>query len=121
MGGRICYVGITTKTPEERFLEHIHHNRAARWTMKYKPLEIELTEDLSVVSKEYAEEYENKITRELMNELGINNVRGGDLKQTDDYIQRFGYIWDQFGWENVLVLAMAVFIILPLLIDKYFL
>jgi len=115
------YVGITTKTPEERFWEHVHHKRAAYWTMRYKPIEIELTEDLGVVSKEHAEKYENKITRELMKERGINNIRGGDLRQNDNYIQRFGYIWDKFGWETLLVLVMAMLIIVYLLIDKYFL
>lgn len=112
------YVGITSKTPEERFLEHVHHTRAAYWTMKYKPLKIELTEDLGIVSQEHAEKYENKITRDLMKERGINNVRGGDLRQTDDYIKRFGYIWDKFGWETIVVLLMSLLVIACLLIDK---
>lgn len=49
------YVGITSKSPEERFREHVEKRHGAYWTMKYTPLEIELVEDLGVVSKEHAE------------------------------------------------------------------
>jgi len=55
--------------------------------MKYKPLEIEATEDLGIVTKDHAESYENKITRTLMKERGLNNVRGGDLRDVDEYIK----------------------------------
>ena len=113
------YVGITTKDPQERFLEHRHHKRAAYWTMKYKPLEIVLTEDLGIVSKEHAEKYENKITRSLMKERGINNVRGGDLTQVGDYIYRFGYVWDRFGWEAITIITLEMLVIIYLVIDKY--
>jgi predicted GIY-YIG superfamily endonuclease len=115
------YVGITTKDPQERFFEHVHHKRAAYWTMKYKPIAIEMTEDLGIVSKEHAEKYENKVARGLMKERGINNVRGGDLTQVDDYVGRFGYIWDKFGWEAITVIVLEMLVIIYLCIDKYFL
>lgn len=115
------YVGITSKTPEERFVEHRLGKRASYWTMKHKPLGIEKTEDLGVVSKEHAEIYENKITRSLMKERGINNVRGGDLRATEEYTKRFGYIWDKFSWEAITIVTLQALIIVYFLIDKYFL
>lgn len=114
------YVGITSKTPEERFTEHKLGKRAAYWTMKYKPLNIELVEDLGVVRRSHAEVYENKITRKLMKERGINNVRGGDLRGVEEYAVRFGYIWDKFGWEAITIIILQSLILVYLLIDKYF-
>lgn len=114
------YVGITSKTPEERFAEHKLGKRAAYWTMKYKPLKIELTEDLGIVSKKHAERYENKVTRLLMKERGLNNVRGGDLRDVEEYTARFGYIWDKFGWETITVIVLQMLIIIYLVVDKYF-
>lgn len=108
------YVGITSKTPEERFQEHNLKRRGAYWTMKHKPLKIELVEDLGIVSKDHAEAYENKVTRALMQERGLNNVRGGDLRDTEEYIKRFGWIWPKDGWLGVisilsLIIATAYF------------
>lgn len=119
-GGK-WYVGITSKTPEERFQEHTLGKRAAYWTMKYKPLEIELEEDLGIVTKEHAEKYENKITRELMKERGLNNVRGGDLRDAEEYTARFGWVWFKKDWEILTIAIGQTLIIIYLLIDKYFL
>lgn len=114
------YVGITSKTPEERFAEHKLGKRAAYWTMEHKPLNIELVEDLGIVSQAHAEVYENKITRNLMKERGLNNVRGGDLRDTGDYTVRFGYTWDKFDWEAITIIILQSLILAYLLIDKYF-
>lgn len=103
------YVGITTKTPEERFDEHRLGKRAAYWTKKYKPIKIELFEELGVVSKEHAEEYENKITRSLMKERGLNNVRGGDLRDVDEYVKMFGWIYLK---DSILMLVGGILLII---------
>lgn len=113
------YVGITSKTPEERFAEHIAGKRAAYWTMANRPIEIELVEDLGVVSKQHAEKYENKITRALMKERGLNNVRGGDLRDVDEYVSRFGRIWDKEGWATVTYIVLLNLIILWLVMHIY--
>lgn len=115
------YVGITSKTPEERFVEHKLGKRAAYWTMKHKPVAIELVEDLGVVSKEHAEKYENKITRELMKERGLNSVRGGDLRDAEDYSARFGWVWLRRDWELFTVALLFALSTSYLLIDKFFL
>lgn len=115
------YVGITSKQPEERFQEHKLGKRAAYWTMKHKPVEIELVEDLGIVTKIHAEAYENKITRTLMKERGLNNVRGGDLRDSEDYSARFGWVWLKSDWE---IFTIAIFFMLStvyLLIDKFLL
>ena len=89
--------------------------------MAHKPLSIELTEDLGVVSKDHAEEYENKITRQLMKERGINNVRGGDLRDAQAYIKRFGWIYLKDQWEVVTLVVLQTLVIIYLVIDKFFL
>jgi predicted GIY-YIG superfamily endonuclease len=115
------YVGITSKTPEERFKEHQLHKRGAYWTMKHNPLEIELVEDLGIVSKQHAETYESKITRTLMRERGLNNVRGGDLRDAEDYIVRFGNVYLKENWYAITLVVLLMLVIIWLLIDKYFL
>jgi len=114
------YVGITSKTPEERFKEHQLHKRGAYWTMKHKPLEIELTEDLGIVSRQHAETYESKITLTLMKERGLNNVRGGNLKDVEAYVVRFGTVHLKESWHVATVVVLMMLVILWLMIDKYF-
>lgn len=115
------YVGITSKTPDERFAEHKLGKRAAYWTMKHKPIAIERFEDLGVVTKQHAEEYENKITRSLIKERGLNNVRGGDLRDIDEYVRRFGRVYIKKDWQD-LVYITAMFVLLVLfVVDKWFL
>lgn len=115
------YVGITSKTPEERMWEHLHGVRCAYWTAKHKPIEIIYQEDLGRIEQQKAEGRESKMTRALMRQRGINNVRGGDLTSTDDYIVRFGYVWNKEGWQLFTYIVFLLLIIAYLLIDKYLL
>lgn len=116
------YVGITSQLPEARFREHRLGKRAAYWTMKHKPISIELIEDLGIVSKEHAESYENNITRKLMEERGLNNVRGGDLTSVENYTKRFGWIWKKYDWDNIsgmlIITAIAVSLCIYLAIRR---
>ncbi len=113
------YVGITSKSPEERFKEHLAKKRSAYWTMRYRPIAIELVEDLGVVSKEHAEKYESKITRSLMKERGINNVRGGDLRHVEEYVQGFGYFWSKDNLRDVFTMIFILLLLGLLMVDKY--
>lgn len=114
------YVGITTKTPEVRMQEHLRGVRVAYWTAKHKPLEIIHTEDLGVVDKSKAEGRENKMVRALMKQRGINNVRGGDLTSVDEYVQRFGYIWDKEDWRLIVYIVALLLILGYFMVDKFF-
>lgn len=114
------YVGITSKTPEKRMQEHLNGVRVAYWTAKHKPLEIIHTEDLGVIEKSKAEKRENKMVRALMKQRGLNNVRGGDLTSVEEYIKRFGYIWDKDGWIAITVVVFLMLVIIYLMFDKYF-
>lgn len=87
--------------------------------MKYKPLEIKLVEDLGVANKQHAEKYENEITRKLMKERGLNNVRGGDLRDTDEYVSRFGYIFFKDSWKAMVAVFIALICLAALYIDKF--
>lgn len=113
------YVGITSKTPEERFREHQLGIRGAYWTKAHKPIEIEKYEELGVVSKQHAEAYENKVTRQLMKERGLNNVRGGDLRDTEEYIQRFGRVYSRERWDTAMTIILLLLIILALVLNTY--
>ncbi len=113
------YVGITSKHPNVRFEEHTLGKRAAYWTMKFKPIRIESYEDLGLVSREHAELYENKITRQLMKERGLNNVRGGDLRDTEEYIRRFGYYFSKEGWKDLVYVAFIMLLIIAYFINIF--
>jgi predicted GIY-YIG superfamily endonuclease len=113
-GGK-WYVGITSKTPEQRFEQHLH-GRGAYWTKHYKPIEIELREDLGVVSMAHAEKYEREITHSLMKERGMNNVRGGDLTDDAEYLKRFGNYITKDAWEPITVIALLGCGVIALLI-----
>lgn len=102
------YVGITSKTPEIRMQEHIKHRKSAYWTMKYRPLELVFKQELGVISKEDAEAYENKKTRELIKEFGVNEVRGGDIRITEDIIRRFGYFHKMHDWEAFTIMIFLL-------------
>lgn len=115
------YVGITSKTPEERLHEHQLGIRGARWTKVHKPIEVERFEDLGIVSREHAEKYENKITRSLMKERGLNNVRGGDLTDLDKYIKRFGWFYIRYEWQLFTLVIFFMLTTFYLLFDKLFL
>lgn len=113
------YVGITSKTPEVRMREHLNGVRVAYWTAKHKPLEIIHTEDLGNITRRQAEKRENRMVRACMKERGINNVRGGDLTDTEEYIVRFGYIFDKDGWTELMMVSCLLLILACFMIDKY--
>ena len=113
------YVGITSTHPNTRFEEHKLGRRAAYWTMKFKPIRIESYEDLGHVSKEHAETYENKITRQLMKERGLNNVRGGDLRDLEEYVQRFGYFRNKDSWKSIVYEVLMLLLIVIYSIDIF--
>lgn len=115
------YVGITSKTPEIRMQEHIAGVRAAYWTAKHKPIEILHKEDLGYIDESRAKNHENKMTRALMKQRGINNVRGGDLTSTEDYILRFGWIYIKSDWQIFTTATASLFINAFLLFYIFFL
>lgn len=54
-----------------------------------------------------------------MKERGINNVRGGDLRDTAEYVLRFGYIFDKEGWKDVVYASILLLVLIAFYIDKY--
>lgn len=64
------YIGKTKLDPEKRFQQHLT-DKSAVWTSKYKPLELINTFNSN---DSFAED---KRTKEMMMEYGIENVRGG--------------------------------------------
>lgn len=109
------YVGITSKTPEARFKEHVN-GHGAEWTKVYKPIEIIQGVDLRVTTYEKAEDYENKVTRKYIKAYGFNNVRGGNLSYRGNYIRIFRSLYMDHTWQRsadifALVVLLMVFML----------
>ena len=113
------YVGITSKTPETRLHEHQNGVRTAYWTAKHRPIEVIYSDDLGRISKAKAERRENKMVRALMRQRGLNNVRGGDLCDVDEYIQRFGWIIDKSSWKMLTYSIYLIVMLVAFWVDKY--
>lgn len=114
------YVGITSKTVERRMQEHRRGYSGAAWTRKYKPLNVYYSKDLGVISESRAEAFENKVVREYIQKYGIDNVRGGDLSNTDDMVIRANRIFEKEGWETAIVILMLLLLIMYLVVKMYF-
>ncbi len=111
------YVGITTKTAEQRMQDHIDKRNSAYWTAMHEPREVIYKKDLGKISVRKARKVENRLTRDLMKQRGINNVRGGDLTTTEELVKRFGWFLSKGDWVTVKYgLAMMV---LSLLLGVY--
>ena len=111
------YVGITSRTPEERFKEHQSGFAGAAWPKRYKPIEIHDKKDLGDLDKEAAELYEKRVTRKYIKQYGLKNVRGGDLTRTDSYVSRFGYYYLKDDWEY-LITVLLMLLVIALLVYK---
>ena len=116
------YVGITSLTPEARFKQHLNGFLGAEWTKAYKPIKIIQEVDLGVTTYEKAEVYENKVTRKYIKEYGFNNVRGGDIRYRGNYVKRFGYLYTDKDWEdiiyNLIALGLAIYVLIDLIFNK---
>lgn len=77
------YVGITAQRVDKRFAQHLD-GTGAKWTQKHKPIGILESKKLGYMSESEATVFENKRTRDLMDEHGVSNVRGGDMCYTDE-------------------------------------
>lgn len=108
------YVGVTSKTVEERFQQHKNEYFAAEWTKIYKPISIDQSVDLGITTYARAEEFENKVTRRYIKEYGLDNVRGGNITYRGKMVSRGGYIWRFEDWKDfyMVLLCLAMYIIL---------
>ena len=120
------YVGITSKTPEARFKEHVNGQYGAEWTKIYKPIKIIQTVDLGVTTIEKTEDYENKVTRKYIKDYGLNNVRGGNITYRGNYVKGFGFYYPDESWKEivkftcvwVLMTVFALYTIIDLIFNK---
>lgn len=113
------YVGITSKTPEHRFKQHVNGFAGAAWTRQYKPLSILDTKDLGNVAYADAEKYENRVVRSYIKKYGLNNVGGGDIRTTEQLVNRFGWLFSQDGWKNMMAVLILMAVILFLAVYSY--
>ena len=114
------YVGVTSKTPEQRFKEHKNGFLAAKWVKKYKPIEIIQTKDLGLTTYKEAALFESRVTRKYIEKYGKENVRGGDLNYSGKYVYHFGRYFRDSDWKNIVGLLLMLGSILLLVVDKYF-
>jgi hypothetical protein len=54
-----------------------------------------------------------------MKQRGLNNVRGGDLCHTEEYIQRFGWIIDKEAWQMLISSILLIILLAAFWVDKY--
>lgn len=113
------YVGVTSKTSEQRFRQHCNGFLGASWTKKYKPIKIFDKKELGSMTLQEAESYENKVVREYIKKYGINNVRGGDLSYSGDLVKRFGWYISADGWSAVTTVTLLLLIIIYLGLELY--
>lgn len=66
-----------------------------------------------------AEALEVKVVREYIKKYGLNNVRGGDLTDPEDYIKRFGYVFTKPDWEIIATIILLLLIIAGLALKIY--
>jgi predicted GIY-YIG superfamily endonuclease len=113
------YVGIKARNVGQRFDEHADGHKSAYWTKIHKPIHVIYTEKAN--SYKAAHIIENKLTRDLMKEHGLNNVRGGYLRDVDRYIKRFGYILNYETWAFMTVVIFLLLTMIYIVIDRYWL
>ncbi len=113
------YIGVTSKTPKQRMYEHTNGIRSAKWTMKYKPIKIIDQKNLGRMTYADAQSYENKVVRAYIKNVGINNARGGDLTDTEDYTIRFGYIFAKENWDTISGIVVMMLFIAILIVAYY--
>lgn len=76
-GGR-RYAGITCQRVSSRFEQH-QSGKGSLWTKKYPPIGIDFTIPLGYMLESEATIYERDATHKLIQQYGLENVRGGDL------------------------------------------
>lgn len=113
------YVGVTSKTPKERFQEHAKGIRSANWTLKYKPIRIIDQKNLGQRTYSEAQTYENKVVRAYIKKVGANSVRGGDLTDIQDYTIRFGRIFLKDNWEIIIGMSLMMAIVTIIMVLYY--
>jgi len=113
------YVGITSKSVEERYEEHIRGFGGAAWTRLHKPLGVHDQRDLGFISEKRAKNFEDRVTRKYIRKYGIDNVRGGDLSITEDMLVQFGYPITKRDWKTVKTVFYLLLMIITLTILAY--
>jgi predicted GIY-YIG superfamily endonuclease len=113
------YIGITSKSVEHRYNQHIASFAGAAWTKEHKPIRIYYEKDLGYCSLEKAQQYENKVTRKYMKKYGGNDVRGGDLSSTEEYTRRFNRIYTKENWQAITTVIFLLLVICYLMVKLY--
>lgn len=90
--GRL-YVGITQRLdPYVRINEHLR-GVGALYTQLNKVQRIHSIESLGYITKEEAQAIEHEITVKCMDIAGYNNVRGGNLTYSGNYVKSAGKLY----------------------------
>ena len=119
------YVGLTTQfNAAGRIAQHQSGYFSAKWVKLYGYKRTLQIHDLGLITEEEAEKAENILTRDLMQEHGRDNVRGGDLSYSGKYLYRFGRFHRDENWEIVVGVSFMMLVIAVLsaayLYERYF-
>lgn len=85
--GGYFYIGITSRhNPQVRINEHFLGDGAA-WTKLHEPVRVLSLKDLGYKTRYEAEDVEEIETQKAMDIFGYNNVRGGPLSYSGNYVK----------------------------------
>jgi predicted GIY-YIG superfamily endonuclease len=116
------YVGVTSqKDPEDRITQHKNGFYTAQWVKKYGYEQTLQIHDLGRITIEEAKKTEDVMTRDLMEQYGKDNVRGGIFNYSGKYFDRFGYFFRDEDWKVITTVVLLMLAVTYLLFDKYFL
>lgn len=108
------YVGRTTKdNPYDRIMEH-GTRLGARWTKKYRPIEVLEIRDTGIMSEKEVDGFEQNLTWAYMKLYGYKNVRGGNTTYSGRYLKIGNYFIPgnavELGLVGIILLYLAFYI-----------
>lgn len=112
------FVGISTN-PERRYNQHVR-GRADPWTRKYKPIQMDMSQDLETTDPRTAQYVESMMIEKLQAKYGRSNVEGGDTADITKYVRRMGVRFSERQWEAIIVVVVVAVIVTLILLEIQF-
>lgn len=113
------YIGITSKkNPQDRIRAHGSFY-GAKWTSLNKPIETIKLKKLGYLDLEEAELIEQALTLKYVKKYGHNNVRGGNLNYSGEYVRIGNKYIRKIAWDLALGLFLMTASFVALLIIFY--
>jgi predicted GIY-YIG superfamily endonuclease len=107
------YIGRTSRAdPNMRIQEHFNGFYSAQWVKKYKPIEAVEIINIGNIDAEEAERQELHRTLQYMKRYGLQNVRGGKLNYSGQYVKVGVWFWRKEDFQNLIGVLFMTAVIL---------